>query len=73
MIRGHAAAKAKGDALGKATEVPARALPDWFQRLEPGCPRMGVDADAQTNRLTPYEHSENTFAKVVSWIHLAIA
>ena len=23
-----------------------RPLTDWFQRLEPGCPRMGVDADA---------------------------
>jgi len=38
--------EAARDALGEPAEVPAHALPDWFQRLEPGCPRMGVDADA---------------------------
>ena len=38
--------KTMGDALGEAAEVTPHALPDRFQRLEPGCPRMGVDADA---------------------------
>ena len=38
--------EAARDALGEPAEAPAHALPDWFQRLEPGCPRMGVDADA---------------------------
>ena len=38
--------KTKGDALGKAAEVAPHALTDRFQRLEPGCPRMGMDADA---------------------------
>src|SRR5258708_28381003 len=33
-------------ALGEAAEVVPHALTDRFQRLEPGCPRMGVDADA---------------------------
>lgn len=38
--------KALGDVPGERSEVPAHALADRFQCLEPGRPRTGVDAHA---------------------------
>lgn len=34
------------DFLGEPAEISSHTVPNWFQGLEPGCPRTRVDADA---------------------------